>query len=142
MFSKCNVNLVGYLGQDAEMKPMTGFTKFIFNVATTDRWRDRQTGDLRENTIWHRVEANFQTPSQDGQITVMASALKKGAPVIIDGTLKNREWKEGNKWIHWIDTGSRGINLLGRNPADGISNADSQNQQDNASKTAEDEAPF
>jgi len=142
MFSKCNVNLVGYLGQDAEMKPMGNFTKFIFNVDTTDRWRDKQTGDMRENTLWHRVEANFQTPSQDNQITVMASALKKGAPVIIDGSLKNREWKEGNKWIHWIDTGSRGINLLGRNPADDTSTNTVVSQQDNTSNTAEDEAPF
>ena len=117
MLDSNKVQLVGRIGQDAEQQDRAGFTKFIFNVATSDFWTDRATGVRNEKTYWHRIEATYQSPAQDKTITVMASALKKGAPVIIDGSLRNREWKEGNKWIHWVNVIGNGINLLA--PASG-----------------------
>ena len=86
------VILLGHLGRDAETKytpsgvPCTNFT-----LATNRRWKDQQTGEWKEETDWHRL---IQWRSEN-----VATYLKKGTQVYIEGRLQTRNWedKDGNK---------------------------------------------
>jgi single-strand DNA-binding protein len=94
MASVNKVIIVGNLGADPEQKytqnnvPVTNF-----RVATTDRWRDRESGELKERTEWHRIVAW----SRLGEIC--AQYLRKGKQVYIEGRLQTRSWEDqdGNK---------------------------------------------
>lgn len=95
MASVNKVILVGNIGRDPEIRS-TQNGKEIANltVATSERWRDKNTGEQKEQTEWHRV-AVF-TP---GLVDVCKKYLKKGAKVYVEGSLQTREWtdKEGTK---------------------------------------------
>ncbi|PHM35873.1 single-stranded DNA-binding protein [Xenorhabdus mauleonii] len=83
------VILVGYLGQDPEIRYLpTGGTVATLSLATSDNWRDKQTGELREKTEWHRV-AIF------GKLAdIAAEYLQQGTQVYIEGQLKTRKWQD------------------------------------------------
>jgi single-strand DNA-binding protein len=87
------VILVGNLGQDPQTRAMpSGKTVVNLRIATTDKWRDKQTGENKENTEWHTV-VMF-----DRLAEVAAEYLRKGSQVYIEGKLRTRKWqdKEGN----------------------------------------------
>ena len=87
------VILVGNLGQDPQTRAMpSGKTVVNLRIATTDQWRDKQTGENKENTEWHTV-VMF-----DRLAEVAAEYLRKGSQVYIEGKLRTRKWqdKEGN----------------------------------------------
>ena len=84
---------VGNLGQDPQTRAMpSGKTVVNLRIATTDQWRDKQTGENKENTEWHTV-VMF-----DRLAEVAAEYLRKGSQVYIEGKLRTRKWqdKEGN----------------------------------------------
>jgi len=87
------VILIGNLGADPETRAMpSGSTVANLRVATSESWRDKQTGDQQERTEWHRV-ALF------GRLAEIAGEyLKKGSQVYIEGSLRTRKWqdKQGN----------------------------------------------
>ena len=88
------VILVGRLGKDPEVRHTnTGNIVVNFTVATSDTWTDRQTGEKKERTEWHRVVA-FQKLAE-----LCGNYLKKGRQVYVEGSLQTREWadKDGNK---------------------------------------------
>ena len=88
------VILIGNLGADPETRAMpSGTTVANLRVATSESWRDKQTGEQQERTEWHRV-ALF------GRLAEVASEyLRKGSQVYIEGSLRTRKWqdKQGNE---------------------------------------------
>src|SRR5215469_13365041 len=87
------VILIGNLGADPETRAMpSGSTVANLRIATSESWRDKQTGEQQERTEWHRV-ALF------GRLAEIASEyLRKGSQVYIEGSLRTRKWqdKQGN----------------------------------------------
>ena len=88
------VILIGNLGADPETRAMpSGTTVANLRVATSESWRDKQTGEQQERTEWHRV-ALF------GRLAEIAGEyLRKGSQVYIEGSLRTRKWqdKPGNE---------------------------------------------
>lgn len=91
------VILVGNLGQDPEIRrTQDGRPIANFSVATSERWRDRNSGEQREKTEWHRVVC-----FNEGLCKVIENYLRKGSKVYIEGQLQTRKWqdKDGNdRW--------------------------------------------
>lgn len=82
------VILVGNLGRDPEVRQLQDGTKVVsFSVATSERWRDRQSGETRERTEWHRIVI-FNERLAD----VAERYLRKGAKVYLEGALQSRKW--------------------------------------------------
>ncbi|WFQ79382.1 single-stranded DNA-binding protein [Xenorhabdus sp. SF857] len=83
------VILVGNLGQDPEIRYLpTGGTVATLSLATSENWRDKQTGELREKTEWHRVVIFGKLAE------IAAEYLQKGAQVYIEGSLQTRKWQD------------------------------------------------
>lgn len=82
--------LTGNLGADPEMKTM-GNGKPVCNlrIATKDSWRDKQTGERKEATEWHRVVI-----FNEGLCGVAEQYLRKGSKVLIEGKIKTRKWTD------------------------------------------------
>ena len=94
MASINKVILIGNLGADPQMRyTPAGEAVCTLRLATTDKWKDKTSGDLRETTEWHRV-VFFRRLAE-----VANDYLKKGAPVYVEGRLRTRKWqdKEGNE---------------------------------------------
>ena len=84
------VTLVGNLGRDPEVRAMQNGDKIVqLSVATSDRWKDKNTGEQRERAEWHRVVI-----FNEGLVNVVQQYVKKGANVYIEGQLTTRKWKD------------------------------------------------
>lgn len=85
------VILVGYLGQDPEVRRMqNGNPVTNMTIATSESWRDKQTGEQKEKTEWHRVVLFGKLAE------IAAEYLRKGAQVYIEGALQTRKWTDQN----------------------------------------------
>ena len=87
------VILVGNLGNDPETKyTPSGSAITNLSVATSESWKDKQTGEAQERTEWHRV-VGFNRLAE-----IMGEYLRKGSKVYIEGQLRTRKWqdKDGN----------------------------------------------
>jgi single-strand DNA-binding protein len=83
------VILVGNLGADPETRAMpSGITVANLRIATSESWRDKQSGEQQERTEWHRVVLFGRL----GEIA--AEYLKKGSQVYIEGSLRTRKWQD------------------------------------------------
>jgi single-strand DNA-binding protein len=91
------VILIGNAGSDAEVRYMpSGAAVANVSLATTESWRDRQTGQMQERTEWHRVSFMDRGNYRLGQIA--GDFIKKGSKVYVEGSLRTREWeKDGIK---------------------------------------------
>lgn len=86
------VILVGNLGKDPEVRTMNSGDKVAnLSVATSESWRDRNTGERQEKTEWHRV-----TIFNQNLVKVAENYLRKGAKVYIEGQLETRKWTDQN----------------------------------------------
>ena len=84
------VILVGNLGRDPEIRrTQDGRPIANLNVATSETWRDKNTGERREKTEWHRVVI-----FNDGLCRVAEQYLRKGSKVYIEGQLQTRKWQD------------------------------------------------
>ena len=89
MASVNKVILVGNLGRDPEIKVFPSGDQIAnVTVATTDKWKDKQTGEMREATEWHRVVFNGRLAEIVGQY------LRKGSQVYVEGSLRTRKWTD------------------------------------------------
>ena len=85
------VILVGTLGRDPETKTFpNGGSLTQFSIATSESWTDKNTGERKEHTEWHRIVASNRL----GEIA--QQYLKKGSKVYIEGKLKTRQWTDQN----------------------------------------------
>ena len=91
MASVNKVIIVGNLGRDPEMRTFpSGDQVANVTIATTDKWKDKQTGEMKEATEWHRVVFNGRLAEIAGQY------LRKGSQVYVEGSLRTRKWTDQN----------------------------------------------
>ena len=84
------VLLIGRLGADPEIKQMVnGKSVARLSLATSQSWKDKNTGERKEKTEWHRIVV-----FNEGLVNVVQQYLKKGAQVYIEGQLTTRKWKD------------------------------------------------
>jgi len=92
-YSMNKVQLIGHLGADPEIRSMpSGSSVANIRIATSEKWKDKQSGEQKERTEWHTV-AMF------GRLAEIAEEyLTKGSHVFIEGSLRTRKWqdKQGN----------------------------------------------
>ena len=147
------VTLVGNLGRDPEVRAMQNGDKIVqLSVATSDRWKDKSTGEQRERTEWHRVVI-----FNDSLGKIAEQYLKKGSTVYLEGQLQTRKWTDQQSGQEKYTTEVvlqryRGeLTLLGSRPENQISN-DQQNAEidqsnqismsDDIASDLDDEIPF
>jgi single-strand DNA-binding protein len=84
------VMLIGNLGRDPEVRSFPNGGKVCnLRIATSERWRDKNTGENREKTEWHSVSV-----FNEGLIRVCEQYLKKGSKVFVEGQLQTRKWQD------------------------------------------------
>jgi len=84
------VLLIGRLGADPEIKQMVnGKSVARLSLATSNTWKDKNTGEKKEKTEWHRVVI-----FNEGLVNVVQQYVKKGAQVYIEGQLTTRKWRD------------------------------------------------
>lgn len=119
MASINKTTLVGNLGADPVVRYMPdGTATCAFNVATTDKWKDKQSGEAREKTEWHRVVLFRRMAEVAGEF------LHKGSQVYIEGKLRTRKYTDKNK-IDRYTTEIVGyeLQMLGKKPASDVGSA-------------------
>ena len=147
------VTLVGNLGRDPEVRAMQNGDKIVqLSVATSDRWKDKSSGEQRERTEWHRVVI-----FNDALGKIAEQYLKKGSTVYLEGQLQTRKWTDQQSGQEKYTTEVvlqryRGeLTLLGSRSENQISNhqqnaeIDQSNQismPDNIASDLDDEIPF
>ena len=84
------VMLIGRLGQDPEVRStQDGRSLCTFSLATSENWNDKNTGEKREKTEWHRVVV-----FNEGLVNIIQQYVKKGSNVFIEGQLQTRKWED------------------------------------------------
>ena len=84
------VILLGNLGQDPDIRTMQNGKKVCtFSLATSDSWKDKETGEKKEKTEWHRVVI-----FNEGLVKVVQQYVKKGNQVYVEGQLTTRKWRD------------------------------------------------
>ena len=84
------VLLIGRLGADPEIKQMVnGKSVARLSLATSQTWKDKNSGEKKEKTEWHRIVV-----FNEGLVNVVQQYLKKGAQIYIEGQLNTRKWKD------------------------------------------------
>jgi single-strand DNA-binding protein len=143
------VLLVGRLGADPEIKQMVnGKSVARLSLATSQSWKDKNTGEKKEKTEWHRIVV-----FNEGLVNVIQQYLKKGAQIYVEGELTTRKWKDEQSGQDKYSTEIvlQGYNttltmLGGGNTGGGIQNDTTQqnNIEDSSqvSNDMDDEIPF
>ena len=145
------VLLIGRLGADPEIKQMVnGKSIARFSLATSNTWKDKNTGERKEKTEWHRVVI-----FNEGLVNVVQQYVKKGAQVYIEGQLTTRKWTDEKSGQDKYSTEIvlQGYNstftiLSGKNNQNTVSQDSSEskstppNEKDISSKDLDDEIPF
>jgi single-strand DNA-binding protein len=89
MASVNKVIIVGNLGRDPEVRTFpSGDRAANVTIATTDRWKDKQSGEMKEATEWHRVTFNGRLAE------IVEQYLRKGSQVYVEGSLRTRKWTD------------------------------------------------
>ena len=84
------VLLIGRLGADPDIKQMVnGKSVARLSLATSQNWKDKNTGEKKEKTEWHRIVV-----FNEGLVNVIQQYLKKGAQIYVEGQLSTRKWKD------------------------------------------------
>ena len=123
------VLLIGRLGADPEIKQMVnGKNVARLSLATSQSWKDKNSGEKKEKTEWHRVVV-----FNEGLVNVVQQYLKKGAQVYVEGQISTRKWKDEQSGQDKYSTEVviQGYNssltmLGGGNSGGGITNENSQ----------------
>ena len=146
------VTLVGNLGRDPEIKAMQNGDKIVqLSIATSDRWKDKNSGEQRERTEWHRVVI-----FNDALGKIAEQYLKKGSTVYLEGQLQTRKWTDQQSGQDKYTTEVvlqkyRGeLTLLGSRPDNQINNEYNKSEIDQSSELPvssiasdlDDEIPF
>ena len=91
-YSINKVTLVGNVGNDPEIKTFQNGNKVVnISLATSERWKDKETGEMKSNTEWHRV-AIFNAILAD----IVEKYVKKGSKIYVEGQLQTRKWQDSN----------------------------------------------
>ena len=141
------VLLIGRLGADPEVKQMVnGKSVARLSLATSQSWKDKNTGEKKEKTEWHRVVV-----FNEGLVNVVQQYLKKGAQVSVEGQLSTRKWKDEQSGQDKYSTEiliqgyNSSLTMLGSGNQNSIPSQDNkQNLDDNsiAQNDMDDDIPF
>jgi len=141
MASVNKVILLGNLGADPETRyTADGAAVTNIRIATTDKWKDKNSGEQREATEWHRI-VFFNRMAE-----IAGEYLKKGSPVYVEGKLTTRKWtdKDGVE-RYTTEIRADSLQLLGSRPASGGQQPTQQQAkgtQEAAAAEVEDDIPF
>lgn len=105
--------LIGRLGRDPETRKLdNGEDVANFSIATSEKWKDRETGEAKEKTEWHKISVF------GGLARVCAQYLRKGSQVYIEGAIRTRKWqdKQGND-RYSTEIICREMQMLGSKPS-------------------------
>ena len=145
------VLLIGRLGADPEIKQMVnGKNVARLSIATSQSWKDKNTGEKKEKTGWHRVVV-----FNEGLVNVIQQYLKKGAQVYVEGQLSTRKWKDENSGQDKYSTEvvlqgynssltmlSNNSGLSNQNNIKNTSSSKDEISQDNPANELDDDIPF
>ena len=82
--------LLGNLGRDPEIRSMQSGAKMAsFSIATSKRWKDRNTQEQKEKTSWHNIVV-----FGDGLVDIVEKYVKKGSKIYVEGELQTRKWQD------------------------------------------------
>lgn len=114
--------LIGNLGADPEMRSMPdGTATASVTIATTDTWKDRETGEKKEKTEWHRVVF------YRGLAEVVGEYLKKGSLVYVEGKLRTRKWADKDGVDRYTtEVVANEMKMLGKKPDNEMPSAPKQ----------------
>lgn len=99
------VILIGNLGKDPEIKSFSnGGEVCNFSIATSESWKDKNSGERKEKTEWHNISV-----FSPGLINVCKSYLKKGSKVYIEGSLETRSWEQDGQKKYTTDIVLKGF---------------------------------
>jgi single-strand DNA-binding protein len=138
------VILIGNLGQKPEMRyTQTNTAVATLGLATSESWKDKESGEMREKTEWHRV-VFFGKLAE-----ICEQYLDKGSQIYVEGKLQTRKWqdKEGND-KYTTEIQGLSMNMLGGRQSSGDSGAYDQSQSEQkpseppASNISEEDIPF
>ena len=143
--------LIGRLGADPEIKQMVnGKSVARLSLATSQSWKDKNTGEKKEKTEWHRIVI-----FNEGLVNVVQQYVKKGAQVYIEGQLTTRKWKDEKLGVDKYSTEiilqgfnssfkilSSKNNQLEGSQDDKISKSSLPNEDNIAPSDLDDEIPF
>lgn len=106
--------IIGHLGSDPETRYMpSGSAVTNFTVATSRKWKDKNSGEQKEATEWHRV-AVFGKLAE-----ICAEWLRKGAQVYISGELRTRKWEKDGQNHYSTEIIANEMKMLGKKQGDG-----------------------
>ena len=143
------VQLIGRLGADPEIKQMVnGKSVARLSLATSQSWKDKNSGEKKEKTEWHRIVV-----FNEGLVNVVQQYLKKGAQIYVEGQLTTRKWKDEQSGQDKYSTEIviQGYNssltmLGGNNQANNIPSQDNsksiEESSQDISKDLDDDIPF
>lgn len=133
MASVNKVIIVGNVGRDPETRYMpSGDAVTNISVATSDRYKDKQSGEMKETTEWHRVAFFGKLAEIAGQY------LKKGSQVYVEGRLRTRKWADASGQEKYsTEIVAETMQMLGGKPVGGDGGSESYSR----SKPAEQSAP-
>lgn len=139
------VMLIGNLGADPEIRHLNDSKVANMRIATSDSWKDKNTGEKRERTEWHSV-AVFN----DGLCKVIEQYVTKGSKVYVEGELRTRKWvdKDGNdRYSTEVVIQQYGGKLVLLGDSGGKSNSDGPSRDEvrrnvDAQRPLDDEVPF
>ena len=84
------VILLGNLGRDPEIRSMQSGSKMAsFSIATSKRWKDKNTQEQKEKTSWHNIVV-----FGDGLVNIVENYVKKGSKIYVEGELQTRKWQD------------------------------------------------
>jgi len=102
------VILVGHLGQDPEIRYMADGTAVTnFSIATSESWKDKQTGEKKERTEWHRIVA-WRALGE-----ICGKYLSKGRQVYVEGKLQTRSWEKDGTTRYTTEIVASDVQFLG-----------------------------
>ena len=142
------VLLIGRLGADPEIKEMVnGKSVARLSLATSQSWKDKNTGEKKEKTEWHRIVV-----FNEGLVNVVKQYLKKGAQIYVEGQISTRKWKDEKSGQDKYSTEiviqgyNSSLTMLGGGNSSSLSNQDSTQSIENTSQASQndldDEIPF
>lgn len=121
------VILIGNIGKDPEIRStQQGKEIASLTIATSDSWKDRNTGEKQERTEWHRVVV-----FADGLVNIIKNYVKKGSRVYLEGSLQTRKWTDNNNQERYTTEvvlqqyNSNIILLSGKNDSSSLSESES-----------------
>lgn len=108
------VILIGNLGKDPETRSFpSGGSITNVTLATSESWKDKQTGEMKENTEWHNLVFN------DKLGEVVAKYLRKGSKIYVEGSLRTRSWEKDGVKRYTTEIRVSEMQMLDGKPADG-----------------------